>query len=245
VRQPKKYKNQKLLNANQLMGNLRIISHSAYEFRDRKEAARMLGKELIDYHGTNPVVLGILRGGIVVADELSDILDGELDIVLSRKLGAPYNPELAIGAVNEHGELFLNKEIMNYINADSIYVQKEKKRQMEEINRRIKKYRTILPKINLENRIVIVTDDGVATGATMQAALWAIRQETPERLIAALPVGPMDSIERLSKDADELICLSVPSYFAAVGQFYINFEQVNDSKVMEIIEENAQKKVEK
>jgi len=219
------------------MGGLRIVSHGSGVFSDRKDAGRLLADELEYLKGKEVVVLGILRGGIIIAREIAIRIGAELDIVLSRKISAPMDPELAIGAVSESGKLFINKKTASYTGADNTYIQEEKKRQVAEIKRRSKLFRKIRPKISLERKEVIMTDDGLATGATMQAALWAARQEHPEKLIAAVPVGPEETLEELTRDADEVICLKAPYPFNAVGQFYLQFEQIEDKKVLSMLKE--------
>ncbi|RZN43933.1 MAG: phosphoribosyltransferase [Methanophagales archaeon ANME-1-THS] len=219
------------------MNTVRIVSRSSAPFSDRVEAGELLGRELQKFRGQSAVVLGIPRGGVIVAREVARALQAELDIMLSRKLGAPGNPELAIGAISEDGKLFLNTMLLSRVDAESRYIQQEKARQLAEIERRTALYRNIRPKVPLEGKLVIVTDDGVATGATMQAALWTVRQEGPKKLIAALPVGPEDTVMRLANDADELICLRSPPLFEAIGQFYKRFDQVGDEAVVEILKE--------
>ena len=219
------------------MGILRIASRSDKPFRDRLEAGQLLGRELETWRGQRAVVLGIPRGGLIIAREVSRALEADLDIVLSHKLRAPGNPELAIGAVTEDGKLFLHEMLVQELGVESAYIQQEKERQLVEIARRTKLIRRILPKVPLERSLVIITDDGVATGATMQAALWAARQEHPKKLIAALPVGPEETMRRLAKDADEMLCLRAPPFFAAVGQFYMRFPPVEDEEVLEILKD--------
>lgn len=221
------------------MGKLRILSHSAETFRDRTEAALLLADELNEYAGKKAVVLGIPRGGVMIAAQLAKKLGAECDIVLSRKLGAPGNPELAIGAVAEDGKLFLHDMILSRKWEGSPYIKEEKTRQMAQIERRIKAYREFCPKIPLAGRIVIVTDDGLATGATMQAALWSVRQEKPKKLVAAVPVAPEDTAEILAGDADELVILRVPELFGAVGQFYKHFDQVDDEEVVSVLRDSV------
>ncbi len=219
------------------MGKLRIISHSDEPFRDRQEAGRLLARELAEFRRQNAVVLGIPRGGIVVARELARALEADLDIVLAHKLRTPGHAELAMGSIAEDGKLFLNETVIQELNVDRAYIKQEKARQLAEIARRTELIRRIRPKVPLGGRTVIVTDDGVATGATTQAALWAVRTERPGRLIAALPVGPEDTITRLSEDVDEMICLRTPPLFAAVGQFYSSFYPVEDEEMLKILQE--------
>lgn len=223
------------------MGKVRIISYSEEPFSDRITAAKLLAKELGVFSGKDAVVLGIPRGGIVIAREISSALEARLDIVLTHKLGAPGNPELALGAITEDGRIFLNERLAGQLGAEGSYLNQEKERQLSVIKRRVEQYRKVLPKVPLKGNIAIITDDGVATGATMKAALWAARQEHPKMLIAALPVGPQDAIQELSRDADEVLCLRCPSFFGAIGQFYLDFSQVEDEEVLEILKQEAQK----
>jgi putative phosphoribosyl transferase len=214
---------------------LRILSHSHAPFKDRTEAGQLLAAELLVHRGTRPVVLGIPRGGIIVAREIAHALDGELDIVLSHKLGTPGQPELAMGSIAEDGKLFLNENITGTMGISSEFIESERKRQLVVIKQRAEMIRRVRPKISLRGRVVIVTDDGVATGATTQAALWAVRMEEPERLITAMPVGPEDTIRRISELADEMLCLRTPPMFAAVGQFYERFYPVEDEDMLRIL----------
>ncbi len=223
------------------MGKLRILSHSSEPFKDRREAGRLLAQQLSGYRGQKAVVLGIPRGGIIVAQELARALEAETDIVLAHKLRTPGHAELAMGSVAEDGKLFLNEEVTRGLGVSEAYIQQEKARQVAEIRRRTKLFRHVRPKVPLAGRTVIVTDDGVATGATTEAALWAVRLEKPEKLIAALPVGPEDTVKRLAQDVDEMLCLRTPPLFAAVGQFYMRFEPVEDEEVLEILEEEQQR----
>jgi putative phosphoribosyl transferase len=171
------------------------------------EAGQLLAQELAEYRGRQTVVLGIPRGGVVIAREVARALEAEVDTVLSRKLGAPGNPELAIGAIAEDGKVFLHEQLLSQLGVTPEYLKQEKARQMAELKRRIALYRQARSNVPLEGRVVIVTDDGVATGATMQAALWTSNREGPDRLIAALPVGPADTVTRLAQETAELICL--------------------------------------
>jgi len=224
------------------MGNLHILSRSGEPFRDRLEAGRLLGYSLKGQRLQKPVVLGIPRGGLVVAREVARMLDGELDIVLARKLRAPQNSELAIGSVSETGKLFLDDSLVAGLGISEEYIAREKDSQMAEIARRMALVRSVLSKTPLAGREVIVTDDGVATGSTLQAALWAARHENPAKLIAAMPVGPEDTVRRLSADCDEMLVARVPSYFSAVGQFYLRFDQVEDEEVLSILNEESRRR---
>lgn len=217
------------------MKNLHIVSYSSEPFKDRVEAGSLLAKELKKRIKGDAIVLGIPRGGVVIAKEIAKILSIEMDIVLSRKMGAPFNPEYAIGAVSEDGKVFINQEVPYEAGVNDDYIKKEKELEMQEIKRRIEFYRKIKSKVILKNKTAIVCDDGIATGTTMQAAIWVLRQEGCKKIIIALPVAPNETITRLAKEADETIVLRVPQFFAAVGQFYMDFPQVEDNEVIELL----------
>ncbi|AKG53703.1 phosphoribosyl transferase domain protein [Dehalogenimonas sp. WBC-2] len=197
----------------------------------------MLAKQLSVFTGKQALVLGIPRGGMVVAKEIAKQLDADLDIILSRKLRSPGQPELAFGAVSEDGQVLLNLEIVQLLHISDQYIEYEKTIQLEEINRRSHLFRSIRPKVSLEGRTVIVVDDGVATGATFKSALSAARIESPGRLIAAIPLAPLETVVELAAMADEVVCLRSPAVFSAVGQFYGLFEQLKEADVENILRE--------
>jgi putative phosphoribosyl transferase len=222
------------------MGSLNIISRSGQPFINRVEAGKLLAREIGHLKNRKVVVLGIPRGGIIPARELAKALNGDLDVVLSHKLRTPGHPELAMGAIAEGGIAFVEPRIVQMMGIRNQMVEEEKARQMAELNRRAEEIRRVRPKVNLKNRQVIITDDGVATGATTMAAVLAVRHENPHRLILALPVGSEDSLSRLAEKADETICLRVPQNFMAVGQFYKAFDQVSDEEMLDILKEARQ-----
>ena len=224
---------------------VRVISNSSARFLDRAEAGHLLAIELNGLKGRNAVVLGIPRGGIIVAQELARRLEADLDIVLSRKLGTPGQSELAMGSLSEDGSVFLNNDVVRTLGITDYEIEQEKVLQMEEIQRRSRLIRSVLPKTPLKGRLVVVTDDGVATGATMQAALWAVHQEKPQKVIAAFPVASEEAIYRLAADADEIVCLRQPALFYAVGQFYTQFTQVDDREVLQILESESTRRISK
>lgn len=205
-------------------------------FQNRVEAGRKLAEKLSEYAGRDVVVLGIPRGGVVIGYEVAKELGASLDIITPRKIGAPNNPELAIGAVTQDGSVILNPEIVQYLDVPEKYIEQEKRRQIKEIERRMSKYREdeVYPK--LEGRTVILVDDGIATGATMRAAIVSIRRQKPSMLIMAVPVGARDTIYRLKREVDKLVCLSTPEPFYAIGQFYRNFEQTTDDAVITLLQ---------
>ena len=219
------------------MAKIRIVSTRSEPFADREEAGRLLAVEMNEYRGQNAVVLGIPRGGVVVAREVALALDGDLDVVLARKMRTPGREELAMGSVAEDGKIFLNQDVVREFSVVESQIEQEKTRQLAEIKRRSDLIRQVRPKIPLKGRIVIVTDDGVATGATTQAALWSVRSEQPRKLIAAMPVGPGETIRRLANDVNEMLCLRAPPFFNAVGQFYRQFYTVEDEQVLRILGE--------
>jgi putative phosphoribosyl transferase len=214
---------------------LRILSHSSEPFKNREEAGRLLASELAEYRGQKAIVLGIPRGGVIVAKVLAQILNADLDIVLAHKLRTPGHEELALGSVSERGDLFLNEDVLSQLNVSDDYIRQEKAIQMAEIKRRARLFRAVRPRIPVRDRIAIVTDDGVATGATTQAAIKAVRTEKPKELILAVPVGSEDTLRMLAVDVDTVICLKSPWSLSAVGQVYLHFEPVTDEEVLQIL----------
>jgi predicted phosphoribosyltransferase len=184
----------------------------------------------------DPIILAIPRGGVVTGFVLATEIGAELDIVVSRKLGAPGQPELAIGAVMHDGTLFLNEEVVNYTGASHEYIEEETRRQVAEAQRRLRVYRGDRPYPKLQARTVIITDDGVATGATMIAAIRWIRSQEAKEVIAATPVAPREAFEMLSKEADRAICPKLPRLFFAIGQFYVHFPATEDAEVVELLQ---------
>ena len=205
-------------------------------FRDRNEAANRLAEKLKAYSGKNPLILAIPRGAVPMAKIIADKLAGELDVVLVRKLRAPHQPELAIGSVNESGWTYL-ADFAQLYGGSSDYLESEKRTQMETIRQRRAQYTPIRPPIDPAGRIVIVIDDGLATGATMISALHGLRAMKPAKLICAIPVSPPDTLAKVADLADEVVCLEAPPFFQAVGQFYQHFPQVDDDEVIELLKE--------
>ncbi len=209
-------------------------------FKDRKDAADQLAKALEDFKDSNPIILAIPRGGIIIGDIIASKLDAELDIIVSKKIGAPYNDELAIGAIMHDGSYFPNKEIAQQLDISNEYLEEKKQIQMKEVERRLVHYRGKI-EYDLQNRLVIIVDDGVATGATLSvASLWVKNQNT-QKIIIAIPGGAKDTILKLSKIVDEVIALEAPDIFSAVSQIYHNFSQVNDNEVQDIMRKHGYK----
>lgn len=203
-------------------------------FQDREEAARKLAVKLQAYKGKQPLVLAIPRGAVPMASIIADELGGSYDVVLVRKLRAPINPELAIGSVDESGWTYIADHAAS-TGADSAYIKAEKQRQLGIIRQRRAQYTPIKAPEDPAGRIVIVIDDGLATGATMISALHGLRNRKPARLICAVPVAPPDTLDKVAELADEVVCLEAPENFRAVGQFYADFPQVEDEEVIQIL----------
>jgi len=203
-------------------------------FTSRIEAAQLLAKRLEHYRRQNPLVLGIPRGAVPMAQVIAETLKGELDVVLVHKLGAPFQEEFAIGSVSERGDVHLSEEVEMY-GIERSYIDQEAARQLEVLRRRRAAYTPVRPPISPTGRTVIVVDDGVATGWTMIAALRSIRAQKPAKLVAAMAVAPARAAATMQQEADEVVCLATPAGFYAVGQFFADFSQVTDEEVTEIL----------
>lgn len=203
-------------------------------FRDRDDAADRLARALEPFSGKAPLVLAIPRGAVPMGRRVADALGGDFDVVLVRKIGAPYQPELALGAIDETGELhWASPEAAHCV--DPMWLEHEKYEQLRLLRRRRDRYRAGRPPLDPAGRITIVIDDGLATGSTMIAALHATRARSPSHLICAVPVAAPDSLERVAPYADELVCLESPEDFRAVSQYFDRFEQVEDEDVERLL----------
>ena len=205
-------------------------------FPNRAEAGRLLAEKLEKYVGRNDViVLGLPRGGVPVAFEVAQRLGAPLDVFIVRKLGMPGFEELAAGAIASGGVRVLNEDVIRALPNAEEAIESVTARETAELERREQKYRDGRPAPELRDRIVILVDDGLATGATMRAAVKALRQSAAAKIVAAVPVGPPDTCHELEEQADETICLSMPEFFQAVGQYYEDFSQISDEDVRELL----------
>ncbi len=205
-------------------------------FKNRREAGEKLAAQLEAYKGRKPLILAVPRGGVTVAEPVWENIGGELDLIITRKIGAPYQPELAIGAVSGDGFVMLNNNIVSRLNVTEDYINTAAEKEQNEIRRRLKIYRGNRSMPLIDNRLVVIIDDGVATGYTLLAALRSLQEKNPAKLVLAIPVGPPDTLTMLENEVDELLCLEAPVHFSAVGQFYRQFDQVSDSEVTAILQ---------
>lgn len=210
-------------------------------FRDRSDAGHRLAGEMQHLKAEHPVVLALPRGGVPVAAEVSKALGAPLDLLIVRKLGAPTQPELAMGAVAdaEPPIVVRNEPIIQMLGVSERAFQQVLARETAEARRRRERYLGTRERVALQNRTVIVVDDGIATGSTMQAALRALQQSRPRRVVLAVPVGATDSIAMLRADADEVICLEPQPNLGSIGAYYAEFEQVDDAEVIRLLDEMA------
>jgi putative phosphoribosyl transferase len=218
--------------------NLEIGESMLEPYRDRQEGGRLLAKRLlqlqIDF--TEALILGLPRGGVVVAYEIALALNAELDVFVVRKLGTPFQPELAMGAIAEGGMLLLNDAVVNYLSISKATIEEIAKKELLELQRREKLYRNSRPSPIIADRTVIVVDDGLATGATMKVAVRALKRKKPAKLLVAAPVGAPNSCIDMQDEVDQVICLKMPDSFGAVGSWYEKFDQTTDDEVTTLLQ---------
>ena len=204
-------------------------------FADRRDAGLQLAEKLKHYTGKGVLILALPRGGVVIGSEIASTISAPLDVLIVRKIGFPGQEELAIGAVSETGSVVLNQQLIYTSGVTTKYIEDEIAAHSDEIERRIRLYRDGRPLEKLEGKTIILVDDGVATGATMKAAIAALKGQNIAKLIVAIPVSPITTADELKTMADEFICLSTPPDFISVGNYYKKFYQVTDDEVVEIL----------
>lgn len=211
-------------------------------FVDREDAGKRLAARLAHFKGRNLCVLALPRGGVPVAFEVARALEAPLDLVLVRKIGAPFEPELAVGAIvdGRNPELVLNEEIVAELGIPRAFIDEAAAEQLKEIERRRERYLGGRPRVDVAGKTVLIVDDGIATGATIRAALRATRRGKPQTLVLAVPVAPAETIGALRAEADDVICLETYDDFGAIGLYYRNFAQVSDETVRDLVARSAQ-----
>ena len=204
-------------------------------FSDRAHAGRLLGERLRHLSGDDVLVLGLPRGGVPVAFEVARELGAPLDVVVVRKIGAPHRPEVAMGAVGEDGVVVVNDEVVTYAHVTHAEFAAVQEREQREVQRRAARFRAGSPPRPVQGRTVVVVDDGIATGSTARAACQVVRAQGAARVVLAVPVAPLDAVQGMRGDADELVCLETPRDFYAVGQWYRDFTQTSDEEVIRLL----------
>jgi putative phosphoribosyl transferase len=208
-------------------------------FKDREEAGKSLADKLVKEPGgialANSIVIALPRGGVPVAAEIASRLKAPMDVLITRKIGAPDNPEYGIGAISENGTYWINEGAASSLGISDLEIRSIMKRETSEIQRRVHEYRGDRPMIDVRDRTVILVDDGLATGVTARVSIQALREMGAERVILAIPVGAPDTVEFLAQEADQVICLELPELFYSVGSWYENFQQTSDEEVIELL----------
>jgi predicted phosphoribosyltransferase len=207
-------------------------------FRDRVEAGKKLANALAEFKGKDAVVLGIPRGGVVVAKEVAGALGAPLDIVVSRKIEAPGEPEFALGAVTQEGDVIMDRQAAESLGATREYLDSQIMLKKEEVRQRMERFRGDEPYPSLKGKVVIIVDDGIATGSSVEAAVMSVKKRGPKQVVVAVPVAPADAVESLKADGNTVVCLETPEEFLAIGEFYSRFDQVEDFEVKRILDES-------
>lgn len=205
-------------------------------FADRTDAGKKLAEKLKEYKGKDTLVLAIPRGGVVVAGEVAQELGAPLDVVVTRKIEAPGEPEFAIGAVTQEGDVIMDRQAAESLGATKEYLDGQVETKRREVRERVGMFRGHRPHSEVRGKVVIIVDDGIATGSSVEAAVMSVRKRSPKEIVVAVPVAPADAVEILVGDGNKVVCLETPQAFLAIGEFYRNFEQVPDEEVKRILE---------
>ena len=210
-----------------------------FVFKDRRDAGKQLAKKLISYKKINPVILGLPRGGVVVANEVAKMLKTPLEVLVVRKLGSPNNPEFAIGAIAENGAEFLDEDTINVLGISKQTLKQLLREEGNELDRRVKTYRGGKKIISLKNKVVIIVDDGLATGATARAAINYVSKQKPKEIIFAAPVSAYDSLQKLTSDVSKAVSILTPPQLTSISEYYESFPQTSDEDVIKLLHSNA------
>lgn len=208
-------------------------------FEDRVDAGRLLAQKLLKYKEEDPLILALPRGGVVVGYEVARALNAPLDVIVARKLGAPGQEELGIGAIAPGGIRVLDEQAVEWLDITDAQLQRVTARETAEMNRRLRLYRGDRPLPDVRGRTVILVDDGLATGVTARAAVAFLHRQQPRRLIVAIPVCASETADRIRAEVDDLVCASIPPHFRAVGIWYRSFDQTTDQEVIDLLESAA------
>lgn len=204
-------------------------------YKDRYDAGQQLAEKLLKYKEENPIILALPRGGVVLGYEIAKKLNAPLDIIVARKIGAPLQPELGVGAIAPKGVRILNNELIRTLGISELQIEQIIEKETIEMNRRIELYRGELPQLDLDGKTVIIVDDGIATGISDKAAILSVKHFFPKKIILAVPICPPYAAEKFRQYVDEFLCLIQPSDFYAVGAYYENFEQTSDEEVIDLL----------
>jgi putative phosphoribosyl transferase len=208
-------------------------------FKDRVDAGKKLATALEKYRDEDIVVLGIPRGGVVVANEVAKALGARLDVVVTRKIGAPGEPEYALGAVTQEGDVIMDRHSAESLGATPQYLGDQVRKKREEVKERMERFRGDAPYPELRGKLVVIVDDGIATGSSVEAAVMSVKRRNPSDVVVAVPVAPREAVEALREHGTKVICLETPRVFFAIGEFYGDFGQVEDLEVRRILDENS------
>jgi len=204
-------------------------------FADRVEAGKKLAEAMLKFKDKDVVILGIPRGGVVVANEVAKALGAPLDVVVTRKIEAPGEPEYALGAVTQEGDVIIDRQAAESLGATQEYLDDQVRKKREEVRERMERLRGNTPYPRLEGKVVVIIDDGIATGSSVGAAVMSVKKRHPKEIVVAVPVAPADAVETLAEQGAEVVCLETPGPFLAIGEFYRDFNQVEDLEVMRIL----------